>query len=163
MKQLIRIATLFVCSITAFAQDPVSLEDKALLEQLSHDSSFTVMNSEYLDTLNAQIQKLYTAYLRKSPDIIKVFKRKRVGWEGQYTMTWFTVEHGKVKIVEAYFGDPSASGELQYVRVYTPKKLRLGYLDKDRKFIPLLVGDDTRYKELVIGYQVPSEQGTKVF
>ena len=163
MRSLALIVILLACGLTVFAQDPVASEDKALLEQLSRDKSFTVMDSEYLDTLNAQIEKLYLAYLKKLPDIVKVFKRERVGWEGQYTMTWFTVDHGKVKIVEAYFGDPSGSGELQYVRVYSPEGLRLGYLDKDRKFSPLLFGEATRNKRLVVGYQVPSEERNKVF
>jgi hypothetical protein len=166
VKHLLLITVLLASCLTVFAQDPVSPEDKALLEKLSHDNSYIVIDrdkAKYVTEINSPKHKLYTAYLEKSPDIVKVFKRERAGWEGQYTMTWFTVESGKVKIVEAYFGDPSASGELQYVRVYTPKELMLGYLDKDGKFTPLLFGETTKNKELVIGYQIPSEERTKVF
>ena len=163
MKLLLTIALLLACCVNVLAQDPVSPQERGLLERLSHDSSFTVMDSEYLDPLNAQIREIYMAYLNKSPATIKVFKRERVGWEGQYTMTWFTVNHGKVTIVEAYFGDPSGSGELQYVRVYDPEVLKLGYVDKDRKFTLLLFGEATRNKQLAIGYRVGSEQRTKVF
>jgi hypothetical protein len=166
MKLPALIMTILACGLTAFAQDSVSPEDKALLEKLSRDSSYTVIDrdaAEYLSTINSPKQKLFTAYLGKSPDVVKVFKRARAGWEGQYTMTWFTVDHGKVKIVEAYFGDPSGSGELQHVREYMPEEIRLGYYDKNRKCVPLIGNNIPRSEELCIGYKVPSEQREKIF
>ncbi len=64
-----------------------------------------------------------TSYTRpiskKAPDVVKRFKKDNVCWEGQYTIPRFTVDNGKVKIVAAYFGDPSGSGKLQHVRVHT--------------------------------------------
>src|SRR5947209_12851725 len=102
----------------------VAPEDKALFEELSRDSSVKVIGGLFMpDDLaasNAYKQELYTAYLNKSPDIVKVFRRKQVGDKGQYTMAYFIVDHGKVKVVTAYFGDPFGSNELQYIHVYTP-------------------------------------------
>ena len=174
MKAFALMVALFWCSSTVFAQDQVqelfaqprvTPEEKALLEQMSHDSSFTVINRErdHLAAMNAHKQKLFEAYLKKSPETIKVFKEERVGWEGQYTKTWFMVDHGKVKIIEAYFGDPSGSGKLQYVRTYTPEEIKLGYLDKAWKFVPLTDNQIPKNKELAIGYQVASELGMKRF
>jgi hypothetical protein len=34
---------------------------------------------------------LYRAFHEKAPTTVKVFLRRRAGWEGQFTMTWFTV------------------------------------------------------------------------
>ncbi|MFL6230878.1 MAG: hypothetical protein ACJ741_19050 [Pyrinomonadaceae bacterium] len=158
--------TILACGLTAFAQASVSPEEKALLEKLSHDNSFIVIDrdaEEYVSAINAPKQKLYTAYLEKSPGIVKVFIRARAGWEGQYTMTWFTVDHGKVRIVEAYFGDPSGSGELQYVREYMPEEIRLGYYDKNWKCAPLVGSKISRSAELCIGYKVPSKEREKIF
>jgi len=166
MKILALLATLLACSLMSLAQASVSPEEKALLEKLSRDYSFTAIDrdaTEYLSTINSPKQKLYTAYLEKSSEIVKVFKKARAGWEGQYTMIWFTVDHGKVNIVEAYFGDPSGSGELQYVREYKPQEIRLGYYDKDWKCVPLSRNKVPSSKELCIGYKVPSEQEEKIF
>lgn len=55
MKELALIMTIFSCGLKTFAQDSVSVEDKALLEKLSHDSSFTVIDrdsAESLSTIN---------------------------------------------------------------------------------------------------------------
>ena len=166
MKSIVLIATVLVCGLSAVGQGVVSLEDKALLDKLSHDKSFTVIDrttAGYLSTINDPKRALYKSYLEKSPDTLKVFLRTRAGWEGQYTMTWFTVESGSVSIVEAYFGDVSGSGELQYVREYKPEKLILGYFDKNWKCVPLPANGASKIDELCIGYYVPSEPRMKVF
>jgi hypothetical protein len=166
MKSIVLIATVLVCGLSAVGQGIVSPEDKALLEKLSHDKSFTVVDrvtAEYLSTINDPKRALYKSYLEKAPAIVKVFLRKSAGWEGQYTMTWFTVESGNVSGVEAYFGDPSGSGELQYVRQYKPEKITLGYFDKNWKCIPLPAKGASEIAELCIGYYVPSEPRMKVF
>jgi hypothetical protein len=166
MKLFALTITILGCCLIAFAQETVSPENKALLDKLSHDSSFTMIDrdsAEYLSTINSPKQKLYAAFLEKSPEIVKVFKKSRAGLEGQYTMTWFTVDHGKVKIVEAYFGDPSGSKELQYVHQYAPEEIRLGYYDKNRGCAPLPNNKIPRTGELCIGYKVPSEQVEKIF
>ena len=166
MKLVILLIALLSWGLTTFAQGLVSPEEKALLEQLSHDASFTVIDrdsAEYVSTINSPKQALYRAHLEKSQGVVKVFKKQRAGWEGQYTMTWFTVDHGKVKLVEAYFGDPSGSGELQYVREYNPEEITLGYFDKNRLCVPLPSTNVPRSAELCIGYKVSSESKLKTF
>jgi hypothetical protein len=103
------------------------------------------------------------AYLVESSKIIKLFKREQAGLEGQYTKTYIIVDNGKVKIVETYFGDPSGSKTLQYVHVYAPTEIKLGYLDKDWNFIPVTLDEIPKDKELVIGYSVSSGQRIRWF
>jgi len=101
MKSIVFIAIVLLCGLSAAGQGVVSLEDKALLDKLSHDESFTVIDraaAEYLSTINDPKRALYKSYLEKSPVTLKVFLRTSAGWEGQYTMTWFTVESGNVSI-----------------------------------------------------------------
>jgi hypothetical protein len=154
------------CSIIV-AQERIDPKAKALFEQLSRDSSFKVIERDFkpvdLSLSNAYKQELYVAYLNKASKIVKVFKKALAGMEGQYMMTYFIVDHGKVKIVEAYFGDETGSKELQYVHVHTPEEIKLGRLDKVRKFVPLLGSEIHDDEELFIGYSVPSRQGYSWF
>lgn len=171
MRQIISIAIFLLCCASAFAQGRIDPEDKVLFEQLSRDDSFKVITRNFkpvdLAASNAYKQQLYTAYLKQTPTVVKIFKRMQAGVEGQYTMTYFIVDHGKVKIVEAYFGDPSGSKELQYIQVFTPEKIKLGYLDKDWEFKPLsdseMSGQISTDKELFIGYLVTSEREARRF
>jgi len=147
-------------------QSGVSLEDRALLEKLKIDKSFTTIDrnsAEWLSTINIPKQEIYKAYLTKSSEIIKVFIRQSAGWEGQYTMTWCTVTGGRVTIVEAYFGDISGSGELQYVRQYQPEEISVGYFEKNRKCVDFPSAKVPLSAELCISYKVPSEPKVKVF
>jgi hypothetical protein len=167
MRKIALIAVLIVGCLGTFAQERIDPEYKTLFEQLSNDNTFKIiqrnMRPTDLTISNAYKQELYMAYLNKTPNILKVFKREQVGLEGQYTKTYFIVDHGKVKIVEAYFGDPSGSKELQYIHVYTPEEIKLGYLDKDWKFIPLSDSEIPKDKELFIGYFVASGRETRRF
>ena len=147
--------------------DVVAKKETALVETLLQDRSFTVVNresAEWLSTINQPKEAIYKAYVSRSPETLKVLFRQRAGWEGQYTMVWCTVAGGKIAIVEAYFGDPSGSGELQYVRQYEPEEITLGYFNKDRKCEPFpseITSSPTR--ELCISYKVPSETKSRVF
>src|SRR5438046_2754882 len=116
MKRIALIVALAMCHPTAFGQVHVSADETALLERLSRDTSFIVLNRETysLARLNGQKLSLYEAYSKKSATTVKVYAEMPAGWEGQYTRAWFTVTSGNVTIVEAYYGDPAASGELQY-------------------------------------------------
>jgi hypothetical protein len=167
MRQIALIAVLIVGCLGTFAQERIDPEDKALFEQLSNDSTFKIIQRRFkpidLAASNAYKQELYMASLNKTPNIVKIFKREQVGREGQYTKTYFIVDHGKAKIVEAYFGDPSGSNKLRYIHVYAPEELKLGYLDKDWKFIPLSNGEVPKDKELFIGYRVAPRQETRRF
>jgi hypothetical protein len=165
------IAIAFV-GITVYSQDtlwrhaPVLPEDKALLDKLQKDHSFFEVDRDaekWLDRINNSKWALYRAFKEKSSTPVKVFLRRSAGWEGQFTMTWFTVASGKPTIVEAYFGDPSGSGELQSVRQYSPDKLVLGNYDKDRKCVPTQRFGISKTKELCLLYNVPSGATMKVF
>lgn len=160
MKQSILLAAVLVCcsavSICTFAQEAMDPKDKALLEQLSRD--VTVMPAT-----NAIKLKLYTAFINKSPSVIRAKKSERAGREGQRLITYFIVDHGKVKIVSAYIGDPSGSPTLNYVRTYTTDKLKLGYRDKDWNFVPLSGDAILKDKVLVIGYSIAGERGLRIF
>ena len=167
MKLLVLTIAILTYGLTAAAQGSVSLEEKALLERLSRDNSFTFIDrlssDGYLPEINVPKQKLYKAYLEKSAEVVKVSKKATAGWEGQYTMTWFAVDHGKVRIVEAYFGDPSGSGELQYLREYVPEVITIGHYAKDWQCEPLKDRKIREYQELCISYKVSSEQREKIF
>jgi hypothetical protein len=149
------------------AQERINPADKALLEQLSRDGSFKAIERNFkpvdLSLSNAYKQELYLAYLKKESKIVKVLQKALAGMEGQYTMTYFIVDHGKVKIVEAYFGDETGSEELQHIHVHTPEELKLGHLDKNRKFIPLAGTEINNDEELFIGYLVPPSQRYRWF
>lgn len=154
------------CSIV-IAQERIDPKDKALFEQLSRDGSFKVIERNFkpvdLSLSNAYKQELYLAYLKKAPKIVKVFQKALAGMEGQYMMTYFMVEDGKVKIVEAYLGDETGSKELQYIHVYTPEEIKLGHLDKSRTFVPLAGSEINKDEELFIGYLVPPTQRYRWF
>lgn len=166
MKKFSIIAALIVFSLISFAQENIKPEDKSLFNQLSKDKTFKPIrlnNPLYLNLNNIFKQELYNAFLNKTSGSIKVFKNEQVGMEGQYTMTYFTVNNSKVKIVEAYFGDPSGSKELKFIHVYTPETIQLGYLDKDWHFVTVSNGEISKDKELFIGYFVNSEQKIRRF
>jgi hypothetical protein len=166
MKLSLLVLAILFSGLTVYGQDCVSPEDKALLEKLSRDRSFTVIDRDgpgWLDRINGPKRTLYQAYVEKSLGIVKVFKRQRAGWEGQYTMTWFTVLSGKITIVEAYFGDPFGPNELQYVHQYAPDKITLGYFDKSWECVPLPASGIPKTAELCIGYNVSSEPTMKIF
>ena len=144
----------------------MSPEDKALLDKLQKDHSFFEVdrdNEKWLDRINNSKCALYQAFQEKSSTTVKVFLRRRAGWEGQFTMTWFTVASGKATIVEAYFGDPSGSDELQSVRTFTPDKLVLGTYDKNWKCVPTTYFGSSKTAEQCLLYSVPSEVTMKVF
>lgn len=148
------------------SQERVSPEDTALLDKLQTDHSFYVVdreNEEWLDRINNSKWSLYRAFHEKLPTTVKVLLRRRAGWEGQFTKTWFTVSAGKATIVEAYFGDASGSSELQRVRLYTPDKLVLGHYDKNWKCVPATRFGNSKTEELCLLYNVPSDPTMKVF
>jgi hypothetical protein len=159
------IAVVLFCPM-AYSQSTVSAEDKALLDKLTHDHSFFEVDrdeSRWLDETNAPKWTLYRAFHEKAPTTVKVFLRRRAGWEGQFTMTWFTVTSGKATIVEAYFGDSSGSGELQSVRTYTANTLVLGTYDKNWTCVPTTRFGNSKTEELCLLYNVPSQPTMKVF
>ena len=149
------------------AQERIDPADKALFEQLTRDGSFKVIERNFkpvdLSLSNTYKQELYLAYLKKELKIVKVFKKALAGMEGQYTMTYFIVDRGKVKILEAYVGDETGSQELQYIHVHTPEEIKLGYLDKSRRFVPLAGSEINNDEELFIGYLVPPTQRYRWF
>lgn len=159
-------SVLIGCSIIV-AQERIDPKDKALFEQLSRDSSFKVIERNFkpvdLSLSNAYKQELYLAYLNKESKIVKVFQKALAGLEGQYMMTYFIVDHGKVKILEAYVGDETGSKELQYIHVHTPAEIKLGRLDKTRTFVPLAGSEINKDEELFIGYLVPPTQRYRWF
>ena len=151
---------------TSYSQGRVSPDDKALLDKLQRDHSFFEVDrgtEKWLDRVNNSKWALYRAFQEKPPTTVKVFQRRRAGREGQFTMTWFTVASGRVTIVEAFFGDPSGSGELQSVSRYTPDRLVLGTYNKDGKCVPTMRFGNSKSKELCLLYKVPSETRMKVF
>ena len=152
---------------TLFNPPPsVSIEEKAMLETMMQDKSFAFLdrrNVEFLFEINTPKLNLYNAYLKKTSDTIKVLKKASVGWEGQYTLTWFAVEQGKIRIIEAFYGDSSASGELQYVREYTPKEIRLGYYGKNRQCVPSNDEKLFKKKEVCLAYKISAEEKEKIF
>lgn len=177
MKSVIVILIFLAGCLEIYAQKPyseerdffnpppsVSVEEKNLLETMTQDKSFAFLDLDkvkYISEVNAPKQKLYSAYLNKSSDTVKVLKKARAGWEGQYTLTWFAVEQGKIKIVEAFFGDSSASGELQYVREYIPEKIALGYYDKNQQCISSADEKLLKKEKLCIIYKVAEKE--KIF
>ena len=167
MKQIALLVILFVNCLAVFAQDNIEAKDKALLEELSNDKTFKSILSNLktadLKASNTYKQQLNMAYLKKTPNIVKVFKREQAGLEGQFTETYFIVDHGKVKIVEAYFGDPFGSDRLRRIHIYTPEEIKLGYIDKDYKFIPITDSEIPKDKELFIGYFVQEGQEPRRF
>jgi hypothetical protein len=166
MKLYRLLTTVLALALTVYSQGTVSPEDKALLDKLTHDHSFFEIDreaAEWLDETNNPKWALYRAFHEQSPNTVKVFLRRRAGWEGQFTMTWFTVASGKATIVEAYFGDPSGSGELQSVRTYTPDKLVLGTYDKHWKCVPTTRFGNSKTEELCLLYNGPSQPTMKVF
>jgi hypothetical protein len=166
MKLYVTVMAIALFAAPAYCQGTVSAEDKALLDKLRHDRSFFEVDregSEWLDQTNTPKWTLYRAFHEQTPNTVKVLLRKRAGWEGQFTMTWFTVTSGKATIVEAYFGDSSGSDELQSVRSYTPNKLVLGTYDKNRKCLPTTRFGNSKTEELCLLYNVPSGTTLKVF
>jgi len=172
MKLLRLTIAIALFGITVYSQDmlwrhdPIPPEDKALLDKLQRDHSFFEVDldeEKSLDRTNNSKWALYRAFHEKSPTTVKVFFRQRAGWEGQFTETWFTVASGKATIVEAYFGDPSGSGELQSVRQYIPDKLVLGTYDKDRTCVPTTRFGNSKTKALCLLYNVPSKSTMRVF
>lgn len=166
MKLYLAVIAVSLFTSTMYCQGMVSAEDKALLDQLRYDHSFFEVDrdeSEWLYETNTPKWTLYRAFHEKTPTTVKVRLRKRAGWEGQYTITWFTVASGKATIVEAYFGDPSGSDELQSVRTYTPDKLVLGTYDRHWKCVPTTRFGDSKTAELCLLYNVPAGTTMKVF
>lgn len=166
MKSIVIILIILIGSLSAYSQELVSSEEKALLETMTKDKSFAVLDRkkvEYLSEINSPKQNIYNAYLKKSSDTVKVLKKASAGWEGQYTWTWFVVEQGKIRIVEAFFGDSSASGELQYVREYMPKEIRLGYYDKNRQCVSSTDEKLLKREELCLAYKIPAVEKEKIF
>lgn len=166
MKLLQLVIAIVLFAPTAYSQGTVSPDDKALLDRLQRDHSFFAVDrdtEEWLDRINNSKWGLYRAFQEKSPTTVKVFLRRRAGWEGQFTMTWFSVVSGKATIVEAYFGDESGSGELQSIRQYTPDKLVLGHYDTNWKCVPTTRFGNSKTEELCLLYNVPSEATMKVF
>ena len=98
MKSILLIVMVLAGCLSAYSQISISLEDKALLTKMLQDKSFTLLDrnsAEYLFEINSLKQNLYKAYLAKSPDAVKILKKSKAGYEGQYLMTWFSVEQGK--------------------------------------------------------------------
>jgi len=172
MKLLRLTIALALFGITAYPQetlwrhDPIPPDDKALLDKLQKDHSFFEVDRDeekWLDRINNSKWALYRAFHEKSPTTVKVFLRRSAGWEGQVTKTWFTVASGKATIIEAYFGDPSGSSELQSVRQYKPDKLVLGTYDKNWKCVPTTRFGNSKTAELCLLYNVPSSVTMSVF
>jgi hypothetical protein len=143
----------------------ISAEENALLDRVYYDKSFTTLDRRSGDVAdrNSLIQKAYRSYAEKSSEVIKIVKREQAGFEGQYVISWLNIDHGKVDIIEDYFGDPSGSKELQWVHEYKPDEIWLGTLVQERvdtglKFVPLKDLDKAsavKQKDLYIGFKSP--------
>ena len=168
---------LFDCYVTEVADnwgntfysevDVIAKKETSLIDRLMQDRSFTVVNrdsAESLTTVNGPKEAIYKAYVSRSPETVKVLFRQSAGWEGQYIMIWCTVAGGKITIVEAYFGDPSGSRDLKYVRQYEAVEIALGYFDKDRRCEPLPSNTKrSPNSELCVSYKVPNDTTSRVF
>jgi hypothetical protein len=151
---------LLVCclsgSIHGFAQDSISPNDRALLEQLSKDDSVKGASNDVK-------LKLFAAYVNKSAGVIKARKTDIAGREGQRLVTYFIVDHGELKVIEALFGDPSGSQRLRYIRTYIPDDLTVGYRDNLQRFVPLVGDDVPADKRLELSYHIPGRLGRRTF
>ena len=134
------------------------------IHQLSHDYSFTIIpEAADFEVLHTHKRELYLAYLEKSPGVVKRCKRDHVGWEGQSTMTWFTVDHGKVKIVEAYNGDPSWLCTITTC-AWAYSGSDQAWLFRQRRQLLYLTNDKIDpNEELQIAYRVASEKQLRRF
>ena len=154
----------------SFYLERATQTEKALLQKTEQEGPFLEIRCCFrFDTIglaasNAIKQEIYNAYLKKTPITIKASKREQVGMEGQYTKTYFIIDSGKIKIIEAYYGHVTGRKGLQYVHKYTPEKIEFGYLDlKQLKLIPTPIENNIPPNEFFIGYSVPGDEKIKIF
>lgn len=180
---------IWLVSCLAFAQIPdpqprvdhsqPSQEEKDLLSKTEQEGPYEEIKLSRVDSAsiiksNFVKREIFECYFKKSSKIIKVYQKMQVGIEGQYTRTFFTMDSGKARIVEAYYGH--IDGGLVAVKEYMPAEIQMGYIDwKDTSgVIHLLLsshyrrGHDHRTSTglldiLYIGFFIPGDNQLKLF